>query len=310
MRRAGLRAGADLLLPFAAPVPPAKGYSACPPSRGSSFCACWPPRSPASIFISPTVPARIAGSSWKPGRAAMCCARAPVIPPPKRPGFSATKRRMLRFLAGLRCIPMGVNKPLHGASIHYAGTLPYSAEERPYTTSPDGKLHGAPNVYVADGASWRFMPAKGPHADADGQCAPRGRPGAAGSGGGRSVVLMSSAGQTVLITGATGFLGRAACAAFTAAGFQVRALVRNPAAAADLQPVAQGGIFRCDLPDVIDERALDGGARALIHCGLRDALGVRGTGPAHQREGNRSPGPAGPRKRRPAARVCIFHGGS
>ena len=69
--------------------------------------------------------------------------------------------RMLRFLAGLRCIPIGVNKPLHGASIHYAGTLPYSAEERPYTTAPDGMLHGAPNVYVADGASWRFMPAKG-----------------------------------------------------------------------------------------------------------------------------------------------------
>jgi NADH dehydrogenase len=76
---------------------------------------------------------------------------------------------------------------------------------------------------------------------------------------------MSSTEQTVLITGATGFLGRSACAAFTAAGFQVRALVRNPAAAADLRPIAQGGIFRCDLPDVIDERALAGGARALIH---------------------------------------------
>jgi NADH dehydrogenase len=69
----------------------------------------------------------------------------------------------------------------------------------------------------------------------------------------------------VLITGAAGFLGRSACAAFTAAGFQVRALVRNPAAAADLQPIARGGIFRCDLPDAIDERALAGEARALIH---------------------------------------------
>ena len=76
---------------------------------------------------------------------------------------------------------------------------------------------------------------------------------------------MSSAEQTVLITGAAGFLGRAACAAFTAAGFQVRALVRNPAAAADLQPIARGGIFRCDLPDAIDERALEGEPRALIH---------------------------------------------
>ena len=77
---------------------------------------------------------------------------------------------------------------------------------------------------------------------------------------------MSSGEQTVLITGAAGFLGRAACAAFTAAGFQVRALVRNPAAATDLQPIARGGIFRCDLPDAIDEHALAGGARALIHC--------------------------------------------
>jgi choline dehydrogenase-like flavoprotein len=68
---------------------------------------------------------------------------------------------MLRFLAGLRCIPMGVHKPLHGASIHYAGTLPYSVEDRPYTTAPDGRLRNAPNVYIADGASWRFMPAKG-----------------------------------------------------------------------------------------------------------------------------------------------------
>jgi NADH dehydrogenase len=77
---------------------------------------------------------------------------------------------------------------------------------------------------------------------------------------------MSAGGETVLITGATGFLGRAACAAFTAAGFQVRALVRNPAAAAHLGPIAQGGVFRCDLPDAIDERALDGAIRALIHC--------------------------------------------
>src|ERR1017187_6884812 len=71
---------------------------------------------------------------------------------------------------------------------------------------------------------------------------------------------------TVLITGAAGFLGRACCAAFTLAGFQVRALVRNPAASTDLQPVSQGGIFRCDLPDAIDERALEGEPRALVHC--------------------------------------------
>ena len=216
--------------------------------------------------------------------------------------------RMLRFLAGLRCIPMGVNRPLHGASIHYAGTLPYSVEERPYTTAPDGRLRQAPNVYVADGASWRFMPAKGLTltlmANARRVAAQALRDLAAED----VSSTMSSGEQTVLITGATGFLGRAACAAFTAAGFQVRALVRNPAAAADLQPIAQGGIFRCDLPDA-HRRTRPGGRRARADpLRLRDALGDRGAGAAHQRDGDRSAGPPGPQERRPAARVCLFHG--
>jgi NADH dehydrogenase len=63
--------------------------------------------------------------------------------------------------------------------------------------------------------------------------------------------------MTVLVTGANGFLGRACCTAFTSAGFQVRALVRNPAASNE---------FRCDLPGAIDERAFDGEIRALVHC--------------------------------------------
>src|ERR1019366_8158723 len=100
-----------------------------------------------------------------------------------------------------------------------------------------------------------------PHPHPDGQCAPRGRPGAARSGRGGCGGVMSASQPTVLITGAAGFLGRACCAAFTLAGFQVRALVRNPAASTDLQPVSQGGIFRCDLPD-----ALEGEPRALVHC--------------------------------------------
>ena len=70
--------------------------------------------------------------------------------------------RLLRFLASLRCIPLSISKPVHGASIHYAGTLPAgSSDGRPFTTNPDGKLAGTTNVYVADGSSWRFMPAKG-----------------------------------------------------------------------------------------------------------------------------------------------------
>src|SRR5450755_4485708 len=93
---------------------------------------------------------------------------------------------------------------------------------------------------------------------------------------------MSSDAQTVLITGAAGFLGRACCAAFTAAGFQVRALVRNPALSMDLRSVAQAGIFHCDLPDAIDERSFDGGPRALIHC----AYETRAASPEQARRTN------------------------
>ena len=93
---------------------------------------------------------------------------------------------------------------------------------------------------------------------------------------------MSASQPTVLITGAAGFLGRACCAAFTLAGFQVRALVRNPAASTDLQPVSQGGIFRCDLPDAIDGRALEGEPRALVHC----AYETRSASPEQARRTN------------------------
>ncbi len=73
----------------------------------------------------------------------------------------ANEMRLLRSLVRLRCIPVRVAKPVHGASIHYAGTLPYAEDRRPFTTSVDGRLAGTGNVYVADGSTWRFMPAKG-----------------------------------------------------------------------------------------------------------------------------------------------------
>jgi nucleoside-diphosphate-sugar epimerase len=71
--------------------------------------------------------------------------------------------------------------------------------------------------------------------------------------------------QTVLITGASGFLGRACCAAFTSAGYSVHALVRNADAHQDLQPIARGGIYTANLPDYIDEAAFYG-VQAVIHC--------------------------------------------
>jgi len=81
--------------------------------------------------------------------------------PEERKWLSRNEWRLLRFLMGLGCVPLGVSRPLHGASLHYAGTLPYSEEPRPFTTSPCGLLHGTSHIYVADGSSWRYLPAKG-----------------------------------------------------------------------------------------------------------------------------------------------------
>jgi nucleoside-diphosphate-sugar epimerase len=72
--------------------------------------------------------------------------------------------------------------------------------------------------------------------------------------------------ESVVITGASGFLGRACCAAFTAAGFSVRAMVRNPEASRDLAAIASGGVFRGQLPGEIDSAAFAGKVRALVHC--------------------------------------------
>lgn len=51
--------------------------------------------------------------------------------------------------------------PGHGSSIHYAGCLPFSETEKPFTLHASGRLHGTSNVYVADGSGFRFLPAKG-----------------------------------------------------------------------------------------------------------------------------------------------------
>jgi NADH dehydrogenase len=72
--------------------------------------------------------------------------------------------------------------------------------------------------------------------------------------------------SVVVITGASGFLGRACCDAFTAAGFRVRALVRRPEAHRDLEGMARGGVFRGQLPGGIDPAAFAGDIRAIVHC--------------------------------------------
>ena len=47
-----------------------------------------------------------------------------------------------------------------GSSVHYAGTLPMSAERRPLTASPECRSHDFENLFLVDGSTFPFLPAK------------------------------------------------------------------------------------------------------------------------------------------------------
>ncbi len=72
-----------------------------------------------------------------------------------------SERLMLKRLIGIGCVPMGIARPAHGASIHYAGTIPVTQQDQPFGCRTDGRLNHTSHVYIADGSSWKFLPAKG-----------------------------------------------------------------------------------------------------------------------------------------------------
>lgn len=82
--------------------------------------------------------------------------------------------------------------------------------------------------------------------------------------------------RPVVVTGASGMIGRHLSAFLAARGREVRALVRDPGAFARLRPGIRAG--RCDLPDVLDESLLEG-AEAVVHCAyptrLTDLAAIR-----------------------------------
>ena len=66
------------------------------------------------------------------------------------------------FLWGLRCIvPPGMVqiRPM-GASVHYSGTIPMSTLEQPYTVSKYCQSNDFKNLYIVDGTTMPFLPAK------------------------------------------------------------------------------------------------------------------------------------------------------
>jgi choline dehydrogenase-like flavoprotein len=66
------------------------------------------------------------------------------------------------MLRKLGCItPPGMThvRPI-GASVHYTGTLPMTSESAPLTTTADCQSRDFPNLFVVDGSTYPFLPAK------------------------------------------------------------------------------------------------------------------------------------------------------
>lgn len=68
--------------------------------------------------------------------------------------------RVLGAFRSLGCWPIKRIDPGDGASIHYGGPFPMTIEDRELTSRVDGSLRGASGVYLADGSSFPYLPAK------------------------------------------------------------------------------------------------------------------------------------------------------
>ena len=73
----------------------------------------------------------------------------------------SSERAMMRAMRRLGCWPMRPVRPQHGSSVHYATTLPFDTADKLLTTEPSGRLRGTKAVYIADGAAFAYLPAKG-----------------------------------------------------------------------------------------------------------------------------------------------------
>jgi choline dehydrogenase-like flavoprotein len=73
-----------------------------------------------------------------------------------------SERAIMRAMRQLGCWPLKRVHAISGSSAHYASTLPFSSEKEALTTDPSGRLHCTKAVFVADGAPFRYLPAKGP----------------------------------------------------------------------------------------------------------------------------------------------------
>jgi choline dehydrogenase-like flavoprotein len=90
----------------------------------------------------------------------VCLRYSPAADEPAR--MAEAIGRITKALRSLRCVvPPGMThvRPM-GASVHYAGTLPMTRQAAPMTTTAFGQSRDIDNLFVVDGATFPFLPAK------------------------------------------------------------------------------------------------------------------------------------------------------
>jgi len=70
------------------------------------------------------------------------------------------EKEIRKLFRKLGCLPVGRVDAGPGSSIHYGGPLPMTSQERPLTATPSCRLRGTRTVYLADGSSFPYLPAK------------------------------------------------------------------------------------------------------------------------------------------------------
>jgi hypothetical protein len=71
------------------------------------------------------------------------------------------EEKLMRTFLQLGCLPLKRVNPGLGSSVHYGSQLPFSTEDKPLTAELSGRLRGTRGVYIADGATFSYLPAKG-----------------------------------------------------------------------------------------------------------------------------------------------------
>ena len=71
------------------------------------------------------------------------------------------EKGMVRQIRKLGCWPIRRVHPGHGSSAHYGSQFPMTREDKPLTTEPTGRLRGTQAVYLGDGSTFAYLPAKG-----------------------------------------------------------------------------------------------------------------------------------------------------